>query len=176
MTNNFKTLALATASILLLAPQAFATSKVESLSSTGDIKVRNALKIAEVTRPNFGIIEKPSTDVAVSLSTSGATAGTTASFIDNSMARAGEYKISGSSISTINISAVDNGNVPGLSFSAITADYGSNNDLNLKTGAANQPAPTAAGTTLKVGGTLNVASSVTEGDYTPGFTISANYN
>jgi hypothetical protein len=173
MNKNIKYLFLTLLSIFLM----YEPAQAKSLSTSADIKIRNTLTITEVQKLNFGTIEKPTTNVAVQITNAGISgAGTTATLVNTTTIKEGRYTIAGSSLNTINISATNNGNITGLTFTAITADYGTATGLNLLTGAANQAAPAATGTLLKIGGTLTVASTVTEGDYAPGFTITANYN
>lgn len=150
--------------------------KAANLSTHGDIKIRNALSITENQVLNFGTIAKPNSTVEVEVTTAGAVgSGTTATHIDSSTVEEGNYTISGSSLETIDISASDNGNVAGMEFTSIKGNYGSTSNGNLLAGLTAQSAP-GAGTDLVVGATLQVQSSVTEGDYQPGFTITVNYN
>jgi len=148
------------------------------LSTKGQIKVRNAIAVAENQVLNFGTIEKPvGSAVDVAVTTGGVVDGgdTTATHIDTADVKEGKYTISGSFTDTIDITAADNANVAGMSFTEITGLYDSNSADLLAGGLSAQAAP-GAGTELKVGGILNVATTVTEGDYEPGFTITVNYN
>ena len=174
MFKNLKIMALASVSLIAIASQADAAN----LSTSGDIKIRNAITITENQKLDFGTIQKPTSTVTVQVNTAGALVGggTTATHIDSSTVQEGDYTIAGSSLDTVDISATDNATVSGISFTALTGDYGAATGLNLLTGATNQAAPTAAGTALKVGATLSVTNAVAEGDYAPGFTITANYN
>jgi spore coat protein U-like protein len=172
MLNKFKILSVAAVSTIAIASSANAAS----LSTSGDIKIRNALNISENQVLNFGTIEKPTSTVEVEVTTAGSVgSSTTASHIDTSTVAEGDYTISGSFIDTIDITASDNANVAGMEFTAITGDYDSTTGGDLISGITNQSAP-GAGTALKVGAVLQVQNTVDEGDYSPAFTITVNYN
>lgn len=172
MLNKIKLLSLATVSTVAIASSASAVN----LSTSGDIKVRDALAVAETQKLNFGTIETPTSTVNVHITKAGVVGNsTTASHLDTSAVQEGIYTISGSALDTIDISASDNANVAGMTFTNITGDYGNSVDADILAGITNQQAP-GAGEDLTIGAILQVAGTVTEGDYAPGFTVTVNYN
>jgi len=172
MLNKLKLLSAASFGVLAIASSANAAS----ISTHGDIKIRDALNISETQTMDFGTIETPTSNVVVEVTTAGSVGGsTTANHIDSSSVQEGIYSISGSALDTIDISASDNANVPGMSFTAITGDYSGTTAGDLLAGITNQTAP-GAGTDLEIGAKLTVLNTVSEGDYQPGFTITVNYN
>lgn len=148
-----------------------------NLTTSASIQIRGALALTEAASLNFGTIEQPSSDVVVHVTTSNTVgSNNTATFVDQSGIRAGEITVTGSEISNVSIQAQDVGNVPGLSFTSITGNYGGAGDVNLVTGTNNQTPPGAEGTSLALGAELQVASSVTEGNYSPQIAIEVNYD
>lgn len=172
MLREIKLLSLASVSAIAIASSASAVD----LTTSGDIKVRNALSVAETQKLNFGTIETPSSTVNVHVTKAGVVGGSnTASHIDTSTIQEGIYTVTGSALDTIDISAADNGNVAGMTFTDITGDYGTTTDGDILTGITSQAAP-GNGTALTLGAILQVTNVVTEGDYAPGFTVTVNYN
>jgi hypothetical protein len=132
-----------------------------------------ALKIETLQRPNFGVIQKPSSLVTAGISTTGAISGN-AVFMDSSEVRAGQYKIGGSSSQTISIQARSNNTYSFIRFASISGAYGSTS-FGMILGKSNLPAP-GSGTILNVGAVLLISKDVEEGDYSPAFTITVNYD
>lgn len=145
-----------------------------TLNTQGDIKIRDSLTITEVKSINFGVIEKPTSTVNMFVGSFGNHNGT-ATVIDASDITNGEYLITGSSLDTISIQATDLGNEPGLALTTISGRYDGVQSLNLTNGVTGQAAP-GAGETLFVGAKIVVQSTVTEGDYQPGFQIEVAYD
>ncbi len=172
MLNKIKLLSLATASVIVIGSSAQAIT----LSTSGDIKVRNALAVTESQKLNFGTIETPTSTVNVHITKAGVVGGSnTATHLDTAAIQEGVYSITGSALDTIDISASNNSNVAGMSFTAITGDYGSTTDGDILAGITNQTAP-GTGEDLTIGAVLQVADTVTEGNYAPAFTIEVSYN
>jgi len=141
------------------------------------VKLFNIIKVTELQTLNLGTIEKPTSTVTVHVTPGGTVGGNNdATHIDTADVKEGIFKIQGSFFATIDISASDNGNVSGMTFTGITADYDTTTNADLMAGITNQTAPTWFGTNLDLGAELEVDNTVTEGDYEPGFTLSVNYN
>lgn len=172
MLRKIKLLSLATASAVVIGSSANALN----LSTSGDIKVRDALAVAETQKLNFGTIATPSSTVNVHITKAGVVGGSnSATHIDTSAIQEGVYTISGSALDTISIQAADNGNVAGMEFTTIAGDYSGTVDGDILAGI-NTQTPPGAGKDLTIGAILQVAGTVTEGDYAPGFTLTVNYD
>jgi len=146
-------------------------------NQTADIEVLRALTITENERLNFGVIDLPGSDVKVHITTSGVVGATetTATHINTTPIKMGEYTIKGSDSSQISITASNGGSVSGLTFERIEASYDSGPDVDLIAAALTGSAPTTTGKTLLVGAVLNVAAGITEGTYTPDFKLNIDY-
>lgn len=170
MTKQFKQIA---ASLLLMLAVC-GVAKAETFSAVAELFVRNALSIEEIRGLNFGTIEKPSSTVTATVAFNGSTSGS-ATFIDDSDASEGRYRIRGSSLETINVTASNIGNVSGINFTDIEGKYKGNTG-DLMSGMSGLAAPKANGTVLEIGATLTVDSSVSAGDHQAGFIIEVNYD
>jgi hypothetical protein len=143
-------------------------------SRTATVDVVSALSVTTVTDLNFGKVQRPAEGASqtVIVDVDNLISGT-ATLTDNTSISAGEYEIAGDSVATVGITVADSGNVDGLTLSAFELAYDSSAIANGATGlnAAN------GGKTLMVGGTLTIAEASlgANGTFTPGYTITVNY-
>ncbi len=149
-------------------------AKAATFSESATISIVQALSLSQTTQMNLGVVQRPSSGTQTAIVSTAGTPSGTITYVDNAAVRAGAYSIAGSALNTISISAVDDANVAGLTFTALSGSYNGGSATNLLTGITGGVAP-GAGKTLNVGGTLQVASTVVEGIYAPSFTLTVNY-
>lgn len=158
---------------LLLAPNAVQANDFNFDSNIGILRVLN---VTETQKMDFGVIEEPAGDVLVEITTEGTVGpSNTATHIDTSTIAEGRYKVFGSSLSTISISARNGTSPSGMTFQKLNAIYQESTADLINTGLTGLSAPTDLGTDLIVGAILNVPDAVTEGTYAPEFILEVNY-
>lgn len=156
-----------------------------TLNTHAAIKILQALTVTEDARMSFGVVEKPTGDpetIKLIATTGNIDAGnSTITIIDQTDSAAGEIKFKGgvngggTGTSTINVTAADSSTVTGMSFSAITGDYnGAGTESSLLT-PGQSLGVIETDRTLKVGGTLTIASTVPEGMSYPELTFTIQY-
>ena len=144
-------------------------------SQTATIEILDALSVSEATQMNFGIIETPSANVDVVITTAGATTGTTATFIDASAVAAGVYTITGTDTNTLNITASNVGSVTNLNFTDIVGNLASGGDVDLDTTGMTNVSFTTSDQ-IVIGATLAVTNGIAAGTYAPDFNLDVSYN
>ncbi len=133
------------------------------------------ISVEEVKKLNFGTISRPISDVHATVKFNNSLSGT-AHYLDTSTGSAGEYKIHGSYFNTISIQAQDLGTYQFMKFMRMQGRYPGNfSGFNLFQGAANL-LPPGNGKILKIAAQLKVKGNTPQGDYSPAFSISINYD
>lgn len=146
-----------------------------SVTSTTFVYGLPFLAIFEDHSLNFGTIAKPTTNVTAKVGFNNQLSGT-AQFLDTSTASRGSYKIFGSFFNTINISATDLGTYPQyMKYVKIKGKYPGSGNFNMLQGLGGL-APPGFGKQLKVAAKLKISSGTPDGDYSPEFVISVNYD
>jgi len=149
----------------------------ENFEFNATIDIVETLKVKEARQMDFGVIERPASDVKVHITKNSVVGnGNTATHLDTSTIASGLYKISGSALKSISIAAKDAGNVAGMSFASLDGSYNGGIEKDILTSPlTGQAAPTLTGKDLVLGGVLNVSPTVQEGTYEPAFVLDVNY-
>ncbi len=160
--------------IITLVISFFASQSFASFNGNSNIKLLSPLRITELSRLNFGVIEKPTERVWVGVRRNGTSEGT-ANILDSSPVQNGLIQITGSDTETINIRALDLNTHPELKFRRINGVY--NGDvLRLRQGVSNVSAPTNIGVEMSIFSRLWVEPEITTGNYQPAFLVEVNYD
>ncbi len=170
---NLTSLLIGTCATFISLVTSFSSGAV-SLSSTSNIKVVNPISFTEEQKLAFGTISTSSFSNIVEIDPSGQIANaTTAEHLDISEVSYAKIKISGSNNNSMAIKAeyVENeASIEVLSMKAIFND----SQGDLLSGLSNLNA-SSGGSHLIFGAGIRVSQEAVEGDYSPSFLISVNY-
>ena len=148
----------------------------DNFSQDSYISLLNVLNVTETQQLNFGTIEVPSSNIKVHISKTGTVGGeNTATHIDTSTIEFGRYRIFGSDLNSISISATNGGSVANMSFEKLEAKYKTVEGDIIASALTGLDAPKPTGTDLKLGAVLTVAANTAEGVYAPDFNLEVNY-
>lgn len=151
-------------------------ASADNFSQDSSINLLNTLNIQETEKMDFGTIEAPTTDIKVHVTNTGGVGGdNTAVHIDTSTVNEGKYKIFGSELASISISATNGGSVPNMVFEKLEAKYKSVSGDIIGSTLTGLDSPKPSGTDLKIGAVLAVAANTAEGLYAPDFNLEVNY-
>ena len=167
-----KTLFVGALMLSLSQSQAYA----DNFAQDSYISLLNVLNITETKQLNFGTIEVPSSDIKVHITKDGNIGGeNTATHIDTSTIEYGKFKVFGSDLNSISISATNGGSVANMAFEKLEAKYKSVEGDIISSALTGLDAPKPAGTDLDLGAVLTVAANTAEGVYAPDFNLEVNY-
>lgn len=164
--------------IIIIAFSSYAYAQSLSQNSVTSVTYVNGLPpiaIYEAQKLNFGTIASPNTPSWVAVNFNGNLKGNV-TILDYSTASAGYYKIFGSNSNTISIKAQDLNTYPYFTFKKIRGKYPGNNNFDMLAGQSNLNPPGMSGKKLTVGAQLKIAANTPDGDYSPGFIITVDYD